>query len=234
VSSVHRFFFPLFFHENSATIEDFLALPFYGDGIAMVVGHYATAFLPYGKHPEIPLWVFLLCANLTDFLWLFVAFWGYEVPTPPSFWEGSFYNIEVEMPYTHELPGTLVLTLITGLLAYFFYRNFSVAFWCAGLVFLHFLCDLLSGFQHYCCGTNSFILSLSLYEKAPFLAVALEALFGACCLIYFEATLKKQGKALSRPKKISLYLLVVGGALIWLPSALIPLGSLLGFTPFRY
>ena len=72
----------------------------------MFVGHYSASFLGKALAPRVPLWVFLLAAQLVDVAWVVFVLLGVERfhldPTLPS-------NPLVldHMPYTHSLLGTL-------------------------------------------------------------------------------------------------------------------------------
>src|SRR5262245_51175960 len=114
----------------------------------MIVGHYATALLPYGRGVKAPLWVFLMAANIADFLWLVLIFFGVEVPEPSSMLTATFNNIRVDMKYSHAVEPTLVMAAAVGLIVGLIFRNMRAAIWAGVLVVLHFVCDLLSGFGH--------------------------------------------------------------------------------------
>jgi membrane-bound metal-dependent hydrolase YbcI (DUF457 family) len=72
----------------------------------MFVGHYSASFLGKALAPRVPLWVFLLAAQLVDVAWVVFILLGIERfhldPTLPSNPLVLDY-----MPYTHSLLGTV-------------------------------------------------------------------------------------------------------------------------------
>ncbi|MBI3395804.1 MAG: hypothetical protein HY042_08215 [Spirochaetia bacterium] len=191
----------------------------------MIIGHYATALVPYGRKVPGPLWLFLLAANFTDFLWLALVFFGFEVPEPSSMFTATFNNIRVDMKYSHAVEPTILLTLGAGLVAGLVFKNVRTGLWCGALVTLHFLSDLLVGFGHDFHGTN---LGLDLYGRAPYAALFVEAAFGAVCVFLYDQSLRKSGNPLNSRQRITLYAVFIAGALMFLPNAKIPIGRLLG------
>jgi hypothetical protein len=77
------------------------------------VGHYSASFLGKAAAPRVPLWVFLLAAQLVDVAWAVFILLGIERfhldPTLPS-------NPLVldHMPYTHSLVATLGWAAVAG------------------------------------------------------------------------------------------------------------------------
>lgn len=195
----------------------------------MVVGHFATALLPHSKYPQFPVFIFLICANLADFLWLILALFGIEYPFPVSMWDVTFQHMEVPVMYSHELVPTLALAGIVTLLVYLVYRQKGPALACGALVLLHLVCDLLSGLEHYTHGPGSFCISLNLYGKTPHLAIVIEAVFGAICVFIYEVMEHKQGRPLSLGKVFWLYLFFTVGALVWLQTATVSLKEWFSF-----
>lgn len=197
----------------------------------MIVGHYATALIPRRFQPSAPFWLFLLASNLSDFLWILLGLMGHEAPKPSSMWLATFQNISVAMPYSHDALPTLLIALVFTILVYLFFKNFKTALWCGALVIVHLLCDLLSGFSHYLAGPETPKIGLGLYNEAPHLALFFEALVGALCVTWYLADRKKSGLLTSAKTKILLYSVFVGGALLWLPTATLPLGKVFGISP---
>jgi hypothetical protein len=71
----------------------------------MFVGHYSASFLGKAAAPRVPLWIFLLAAQLVDVVWVVLILTGWErfhldpsLPSNPLVLE--------HMPYTHSLLGT--------------------------------------------------------------------------------------------------------------------------------
>ena len=194
----------------------------------MIVGHYATALIPYSKMDrKAPLWLFLLCANLADFLWIFLGLIGIEATNPSSLWLATFQNLSVEMTYSHNALPSFILALIIFGFVYLFTRSIRVSLWCGVLILVHFLSDLLSGYEHHWVGPDSPILGLGLYTKNTYLALTIEAAFGALCLLWYIRQEKSKGRIIRKSKQLALYAIFILGALIWIPTATIPLGDLL-------
>lgn len=191
----------------------------------MIIGHYATALVPYGIGVRAPLWVFLLCANLADFLWLALIFLGKEVPEPSSMWTATFQNLRVNMEISHGLAPTLILGGITGIVVFLIWRDLASGIWAAVLVLAHFGADLLSGFEHDFAGIP---ISLNLYGRAPHAALLVEAAFGALCVFWYLRSARARGDEITSKQAKILYALFIVGALVWLPTATIPLGQVFG------
>ena len=194
----------------------------------MIIGHFATALVPHARRVGVPLWVLLLCSNLADFLWLALTMAGIEHATPDSMWEATCANLEVAMPVSHDLLPTIVLAaLVAGAVGWRYgTRRGAVA--CGILVLLHLACDLLCGYEHNLAGPATRAVGLNLYQRSPHVAIVLEAAFGALCVSLYRRERRVRGDALSARGLAGLYALFVGGALVWLPTATIPLGSLPG------
>ncbi len=79
----------------------------------MFVGHYSASFLGKAAAPRVPLWVFLLAAQLVDVAWAIFILLGVErfhldpsLPSNPLVLE--------HMPYTHSLVATVAWALAAG------------------------------------------------------------------------------------------------------------------------
>ena len=59
-------------------------------------------------------------------------------------------------------------------------------------------------------------------------AIIIEAVFGAACALWFLRAERDAGRQLPPRRGLILYAIFVLGALIWLPTATVPLGSFLG------
>lgn len=189
----------------------------------MVVGHFATALIPATRYPKFPILMFLICSNLADFLWLFLACVGIETPIPTSMWEVTFQHMEVPIMYSHELWFTLLLAPAVFGITYLWFRQKGPALWCGALIFVHLLCDWLSGLEHPIWGPGTPCISLNLYGKAPFLAIVIEAFFGVLCVFYYEWNETKQGRPIAPKTLFCLYAVFTVGALVWLPVATVSL-----------
>jgi hypothetical protein len=194
----------------------------------VIVGHYATALIPHSRVREAPLWLFLLVANLSDFVWLLCVPFGLEKTEPRSFLDVSFKALQTDMPYSHDLvPLTVTAAVVAGAV-FAVWRLPKVAMWCGALMLAHFACDWLCGYQHHLFGEGTPTLGLGLYSSQPHLAIVIEALFGAACVYWFVRSEAKQSRPLPKKRALALYAVFVGGALVWLPTATLSLNQVLG------
>lgn len=196
----------------------------------MIVGHFATALFPRHRMPAAPLWLLLLCANLADFLWIALGFAGLEAPEPSSMLEATFGNMKVEMPFSHDLLPTLALAGVTSAVVWLGWRRGPLAAWCGALVVLHLVCDLVCGFRHNVAGPQTPAIGMNLYGAAPMTAIVLETVFGALCVAWFLWAERRAGRPISRGRALGLFALFAGGAIVWLPTATIPLGNVFGIA----
>lgn len=185
----------------------------------MLAGHYATALIARQKAPGAPIWLLLLAAISLDALWLVFAFAGLEVPFPNNWLEASFLNLRVNMDYSHDLVPAIGWAFAMLLIAWGIAMNFSIALWCAGLVVFHFLCDMLVGFKHHVMGLDSPAIGLGLYNSYPSVAILIEVALCIVCVAWFVRARRLSGVPIRRSCVIGLYLLFVGGAILWLPMA---------------
>jgi len=185
----------------------------------MLAGHYVTALIARQKAPAAPIWLLLLAAISLDALWVTFAFAGLEVPSPNNWLEATFLNLHVNMDYSHDLIPAIGWAFAMLLIAWGITMNFTIALWCAGLVVFHFLCDMLAGFKHHVMGLDSPALGLDLYNSYPSVAILIEAALCIVCVAWFVRARKLQGRPIHKSYVIGLYLLFVGGTLLWLPVA---------------
>src|SRR5262249_23594739 len=137
-------------------------------------------------------------------------------------------NIRVDMIYSHEPLPVLALAAATFALVFAVWRRPALAGWCAALVVLHLLADLVVGFTHHLAGPATPTISLNLYGRAPKLAIAIEAAYAASCVAWYERAERARGRPVARAKARALYGVFALGALLWLPAARTPLGRLVG------
>ncbi|EQA53489.1 hypothetical protein [Leptospira kmetyi] len=195
----------------------------------MILGHYASALIPYTKLKRYPFWILLLCANVPEFLWLFLAFIGIEPAFPASLFDATFQNLQVHMTYSHNLIPAFIQGGLVAAVVHAIYKNVSFTFWCGFLTVLHVLCDLIVGFEHQLLSPESAVVSLNSYFYFPHVAILIELLFSLGCIFWYVRTEKLNGTPVSK-KKLVLLLLIFGiGILMWLPNATIPMKNLLPF-----
>jgi hypothetical protein len=80
----------------------------------MFVGHYGVAFGAKPATPPVPLWVYFIAVQWLDVVWSILVLFGVEkMHIVPGFTEANPYDLYY-MPYTHGLPGAIVLSLLFG------------------------------------------------------------------------------------------------------------------------
>ena len=185
----------------------------------MIIGHYASALIPHTRDRNAPLSLYLFAAIMQDLLWLLFALTGLEPTSPSSVLDASFSKLRVEMTYSHDLSSALGWALAASALGWFVTRQRVTAMWCAALAAGHELLDLLSGFRHHVAGPHTAAVGFNLYGTAPYLALVIEAVFGAAMVYAYTLSERRQGRALPARKTLALYTLFVFGALVAVPGA---------------
>jgi hypothetical protein len=80
----------------------------------MFVGHYGVSFAAKGAGKRVPLWVWFIAVQWLDVIWSVLVLMGIEkLHIVPGFTEANALDLYY-MPYTHGLPGSIVLSLILG------------------------------------------------------------------------------------------------------------------------
>ncbi|MDZ4725273.1 MAG: hypothetical protein SH817_03905 [Leptospira sp.] len=193
----------------------------------MVIGHYAAALIPVAHKVKAPFWLFLLCAQIPEFLWLLLATIGLEPTLPSSILDAALSNLQVDMKYSHNLVPALIQSVVTGLLILIIYRNLKLMLWCVSLVVIHVLCDYIVGYAHQVMWYESQPIGFNTYTSVPYIAVLIELVFAMSIVAYLQ--LKRGGDSEFPMKKIkTLYIVFAIGILVLLPTAKIPLKIWLG------
>jgi hypothetical protein len=80
----------------------------------MFVGHYGVSFAAKRAGKRLPLWVWFIAVQWLDVIWSVLVLMGIEkLRIIPGFTEANALDLYY-MPYTHGLPGAIVLSLIFG------------------------------------------------------------------------------------------------------------------------
>lgn len=111
----------------------------------MFVGHYGVSFAAKPVQPRVPLWVWFIAVQWMDVLWSVLVLAGIEkLNIVPGFTEANALDLYY-MPYTHGLPGSLVISLIFGAVAALFIPGgrMRTALLLAAASFSHWLLDLI-------------------------------------------------------------------------------------------
>ena len=142
----------------------------------MFVGHYSASFLGKAAAPRVPLWVFILAAQLVDVAWAIFIVTGIErfhldpsLPSNPLVLD--------HMPYTHSLVATLAwAALAAGAVMVAGYGSSRAALVVALVVVSHWGLDVLVHRPDMTITGGEPKLGLGLWNQ-PTLAFALEVLF---------------------------------------------------------
>jgi len=111
----------------------------------MFVGHYGVSYAAKTREPQVPLWVWFIAVQWLDVVWSVLVLLGVErMRVVPGFTEANAYDLYY-MPYTHGLPGAIVLSLVFGgIVAAANGRNRGRVFgWVAIAAFSHWVLDLI-------------------------------------------------------------------------------------------
>jgi hypothetical protein len=111
----------------------------------MFVGHYGVAFGAKPIAPAVPLWVYFIAVQWLDVVWSVLVLLGVEkLHIVPGFTEANPYDLYY-MPYTHGLPGAIVLSVALGAVVAIFVaqqrgRTFLIV---SAAAFSHWILDLI-------------------------------------------------------------------------------------------
>ncbi len=111
----------------------------------MFVGHYGVSFAAKPAGARVPLWVWFIAVQWLDVVWSVLILFGIEkMRIVPGFTEANPYDLYY-MPYTHGLPGSIVLSLILGALVAFFAseKRGATFLLVAAAAFSHWILDLV-------------------------------------------------------------------------------------------
>lgn len=197
----------------------------------MVMGHYSTALLPYAyeeNRKAAPFIVFLAASQLLDFIMFSFVLLGIEKLTPSQIMEVTFFNIDQNMMYSHDIVPVILISLVVAVIAGAAFKSMRVALWVLGLGILHELLDLTVGFYHNWFGPGTAQFGLNSYIRAPVASLVFEALLCAGIVTWYVRKRAADGQPVSKRTKYTLYGLLVGGTLALLPIAVKPLGEIFG------
>ncbi len=203
----------------------------------MVMGHYATALIPYAYNSNrniAPFWFFLLATQALDFIMVALVIVGVETVEPVGIFDASFRHMVVDMTYSHDIAPvlfwTLFFTLITGLA----FKSVKLAVIVFGLTALHEFMDLLVGFEHFWFGKpesgDAAVFGFGLYNTAPVAGLLIEVAICAGIVIWYLNKRSAVGKPVSKFSRRTLCAVLVGSTMALLAMANQSLASL--FTWF--
>lgn len=182
----------------------------------MVMGHYATALIPYAYNSQrkvAPFWMFLLAAQFFDFIMIALVLVGIESVTPEQFFQASFLNMRVDMTYSHDLLPVLGWSAGLAVFAGIVCRNVLAVVWVLALCILHELFDTAVGFTHYVFGPETTAFGFNLYNTQPVLGIIIEALVCFGILTWYLNKRSGQEATVATNVKIGLYAILVGATI---------------------
>ncbi len=111
----------------------------------MFVGHYGVSFAAKPAGARVPLWVWFIAVQWLDVIWSVLVLMGIEkLRIVPGFTQANPLDLYY-MPFTHGLPGSIVLSLVFGgIVALFTVANRGATLLLvAAASFSHWLLDLV-------------------------------------------------------------------------------------------
>jgi hypothetical protein len=111
----------------------------------MFVGHYSVSFAARRMRARLPLWTWFIAVQWLDIVWCVLVLLGVEkLRIVPGFTEANALDLYY-MPYTHGLPGSIVLSVVLGALVALFTPGNRVAtlLIVAAASFSHWVLDLI-------------------------------------------------------------------------------------------
>ncbi|MEP1471583.1 MAG: hypothetical protein ABJK25_11470 [Halieaceae bacterium] len=199
----------------------------------MVMGHYATALIPYAYESNrklAPFWFFLLATQALDFIMVTLVVLGVETVEPTGFFDASFRHMVVDMTYSHDIAPALVWSLVFAGIAAIAFKSLKLAAIVLGLTVLHESMDLLVGFEHYWFGLpeteDAAVFGFGLYNSAPVMGILIEAVICSALIIWYVKKRAATGKPVSTFSQRLLWAVLVGATLGLLAMANQSLASL--------
>ncbi len=111
----------------------------------MFIGHYGVAFAAKPTAAKVPLWVWFIAVQWMDVVWSPLVLAGIErLRIIPGFTQANAFDLYY-MPYTHSLPGSIVLSLLLGAIVAFTFggNRTAIVLLVAGASFSHWVLDLV-------------------------------------------------------------------------------------------
>ena len=111
----------------------------------MFVGHYGVSFAARSATRRLPLWVWFIAVQWMDVVWSILVLLGIEkLRIVPGFTQANALDLYY-MPYTHGLPGSIVVSLVFGAIvaAFVSERRAATVVAVAAASFSHWILDLV-------------------------------------------------------------------------------------------
>ena len=111
----------------------------------MFVGHYGVSLAARSRMGRVPLWVWFIATQWMDVVWSVLVLLGVEkLRIVPGFTQANALDLYY-MPYTHGLPGSIVLSFVFGAIVALFAsgNRATTVVLVAAASFSHWVLDLL-------------------------------------------------------------------------------------------
>ncbi|NNF57276.1 MAG: hypothetical protein HKN04_03460, partial [Rhodothermaceae bacterium] len=203
----------------------------------MLAGHFATALIAEQhtagrRFPTSLLGWYLVVSQLPDLLWFVFHFLGFEPTEPRDLFDTTLQSMSAELVFSHHLVPILGWTALLGVLGTLLFRSRRVGLATAALVGVHALMDYLSGHPHHVFGADTPEVGLGLYDSAPYIAIAIEAVVTVVLLVWFFREEQQRGIARSAGNRRAIIGLFVFGIVFLLATATTSMRELLGLPTF--
>jgi hypothetical protein len=164
----------------------------------MLAGHFATALVAHQRAPARRLqsallgW-YLVVSQLPDLLWLAFHYLGLEPTRPVDVFEVTLQSLSADMHFSHDLVPIAGWAALVGVLGAWLFRDRRVGWAGVALIGLHALTDYVAGYPHHVLGPDSAAVGTGLYRSAPFVAIALEAVYTVAFVGWFRMEERRCG-----------------------------------------
>ena len=109
----------------------------------MFIGHYGVSFAAKRAQPRLPLWVWFLAVQWLDVVWSVLVLLRVEkLNIVPGITEANALDLYY-MPFTHGLPGAIVLSAVFGGVVAMFTKRAATLVPVAVASFSHWILDLI-------------------------------------------------------------------------------------------
>lgn len=199
----------------------------------MVVGHFATALAAQRMVPTGHIAFYLVISQLPDLLWHAFHFLGLEPTGPDNPMAASLDNMHAQMTYSHDLLPTLGWVAVAILAGRALFGGWRPGWMAGALIVVHALCDAVSGHPHFVFGPDSPQIGLGLYGSAPYIALAIEAVFTLAVMAWVARADATVGVRRGRSTRLVWAAVFGGGILMLLPTADLSILELTGVAPIE-
>lgn len=164
----------------------------------MLAGHFATALVAqqHTTAPRFPVallgW-YLLVSQMPDLLWLTFHYLGLEPTQPGDLFDVTLQTLSADMVFSHDLVPIVGWAILFGVLGAVMFKDQRVGWATVVLIGLHALTDYLGGYPHHVLGPETATVGTGLYLTAPFVAIALEAVYTVGFVGWFLVEERRRG-----------------------------------------